>query len=46
MNSAFEGDEELSRSRGMFSALVDNTLRDEICLILYILRKPNSLIAI
>ena len=47
MNSAFVGYEELSRSRrdpARPSALVDNT-PSSICLILHILRKPNSLIA-
>ena len=37
MNSAFVGYEELSRSR--------RVLTSSICLILHILRKPNSLIA-
>ena len=45
MNSALVGYEELSRSSWrVLLALVDNR-PSEICLILHILRKPNSLIA-
>ena len=43
MNSAFVGYEELSRSRRVLSTEADNT---SICLILHILRKPNSLFAL
>ena len=48
MNSAFVGYEELSRSRRVFPIThfwPRWITHSEICLILHILRKPNSLIA-
>ena len=45
MNSAFVGYEELSGSQRVLSTSAFEITPSEMCLILHILRKPNSLIA-